>query len=61
MDTRTYTVIETQVSDLSHIQFEWYGGRTVNVVNNFDHIIVDTFTFKNTPTLEQVIKACEEY
>lgn len=60
MDTNTITVINTLLATRNGLHYEWFG-RHVNVVKEDDETVVDSWTFKNEPTYQQVVLACESY
>ncbi len=58
METRVYTVIETEQSELFAYHFEWFGSKTV-IVTSDNGPDISSFSFMEQPTLDQVVKACE--
>jgi hypothetical protein len=64
MSTRVFTVIETDESEKRDLRFEWHGGRLVNVVtiDGYEELAeIDSFVFRDQPTVEEVVLACERY
>ena len=60
IDTLEIVIISTEMTEALGIHFEWVG-RVVNVVLNSDDRIVDSFSFKEEPTYDQVLTACRSY
>ena len=65
MESTTFvtTTVTTKESKQRASYFEWYGGKTVFLASSYDvnDDPSEAFTFKNIPTTEQVVTACEAY
>lgn len=60
IDTAEITEISTESAEMFGLHFEWFG-RHVNVVATEIDSVVDSFSFKEEPSYQQVLTACRGY